>query len=156
MRRVSISNPDFTYDSDDPEGFRSGLFRFGKQLGAVETGTSVYELPPGQALCPYHYEYGEEEWVMALEGNPSVRTPEGTEQIEPFDVVFFPKGPEGAHQIRNDTDSTVRVMMWSTVLYPSVSVYPDSDKVGIWTGDRSEDRMLDRSGNLDYFKGESN
>ena len=155
MRRVSIKNPEFTYDSDDPEGFRSGLFRFGADLGAKRTGTSVYELPPGQALCPYHYEYGEEEWVMALAGRPTVRTPEGSEQIEPFDVVFFPRGPEGAHQIRNETESTVRVMMWSEVVYPTATVYPDSDKLGVWTGDKSEDRMLARSPHLEYFHGET-
>jgi len=155
MRRISISDPEFTYDSDDPEGFRSGLFRFGADLGAKRTGTSVYELPPGQALCPYHYEYGEEEWVMALAGRPTVRTPEGSEQIEPFDVVFFPRGPEGAHQIRNETESTVRVMMWSEVVYPTATVYPDSDKLGVWTGDKSEDRMLARSPHLEYFHGET-
>ena len=154
MRRVNISDPEFSYDSDDPEGFRSGMFRLGKDLGATDTGTSVYELPPGQALCPYHYEYGEEEWVMALTGRPTVRTPEGREQIEPFDVVFFPKGPEGAHQILNETDETVRVMMWSTVVYPTATCYPDSDKVGVWTGDKDEDVMVPRSAKVEYFHGE--
>lgn len=105
MQRIRISDPSFSYDPADPEGFRSGMFRFGPEVGAQQTGASVYELPPGQAVCPYHYEYAEEEWVLALEGRPSVRTPEGTEQIEPLDVVFFPRGPAGAHQIRNDTDS---------------------------------------------------
>src|SRR5918999_1966474 len=111
MRRVSLSDPKLSFDPDDPEGFRSGLFRFGPQLGATETGASLYELPPGQAVCPYHYEYGEEEWLVVLEGRPSVRTPDGTEQLEPLDVAFFPKGPEGAHQVRNDTHSRVRVLM---------------------------------------------
>src|SRR3954470_19701399 len=155
MRRVSIRDPEFTYDEDDPEGFRSGLFRIGKQLGAERTGTSVYELPPGQRLCPYHYEYGEEEWVMALEGRPTIRTPEGTETIEPFDVVFFPRGPDGAHQIRNDTHDTVRVMMWSDVVHPAATVYPDSDKVGVWTGNKDDDVMVPRSAKVDYFHGET-
>ncbi len=79
MRRLNIADPEFAYDADDPEGFRAGMLRFGPQLGAEQTGASVYELPPGQALCPYHYEHGEEEWVLVLQGRPSVRTPEGTE-----------------------------------------------------------------------------
>jgi uncharacterized cupin superfamily protein len=103
MRRVNIAAPQFGYDSD-PEGFKAGLFRPGPDLGAKDTGLSIYDLPPGQAVCPYHYEYGEEEWLVVLEGRPSARTPEGTEQLEPWDVVYFPKGPEGAHQIRNDSD----------------------------------------------------
>ena len=154
MQRIRISDPSFSYDPADPEGFRSGMFRFGPEVGAKQTGASVYELPPGQAVCPYHYEYAEEEWVLALEGRPSVRTPEGTEQIEPFDVVFFPRGPAGAHQIRNDTDSTVRILMWSTVVYPAATAYPDSDKVAVWTGDKAENVMVQRSSNVDYFHGE--
>ena len=154
MQRIRISDPGFSYDPADPEGFRSGMFRFGPEVGAQQTGASVYELPPGQAVCPYHYEYAEEEWVLALEGRPSVRTPEGTEQIEPFDVVFFTRGPAGAHQIRNDTDSTVRILMWSTVVYPAATAYPDSDKVAVWTGDKAENVMVQRSSNVDYFHGE--
>jgi len=154
MPRVNIADPSFTYDPDDPEGFRAGMFRFGPQLGAKQTGTSVYELPPGQAVCPYHYEYGEEEWALVLEGRPSLRTPEGVEQLEPFDVVFFPTGPEGAHQIRNDGDAPVRVMMWSTVVVPTATVYPDSDKVGIWTGVKEDDVMVKRSAEVEYYDGE--
>jgi uncharacterized cupin superfamily protein len=155
MRRINISDPAFSYDATDPEGFRSGMFRFGPQMDAKETGASVYELPPGQALSPYHYEYGEEEWVLVIAGRPSVRTPDGSEQLEPFDVVFFPKGPAGAHQIRNDSDSAVRVLMWSTVVYPTATAYPDSDKIGVWTGDKDEDVMVPRSSKVDYFHGEA-
>jgi uncharacterized cupin superfamily protein len=155
VRRVNISDPAFTFDPADPAGFRAGMFRFGPQMEAEDTGASVYQLPPGEALCPYHYEYGEEEWLLVIEGRPSVRTPEGTEQLDPFDVVFFPKGPTGAHQIRNDTDLPARVLMWSTVVYPSATAYPDSDKVGLWTGDKAEDVIVPRSSNVDYFHGES-
>ena len=154
MRRVNIADPSFNFDSDDPEGFRAGLFRVCSQLGAKQTGTSVYELPPGQAVCPYHYEYGEEEWALVLEGRPALRDPDGTAQLEPFDVVFFPMGPEGAHLIRNDTDEPVRLMMWSMVVVPTATAYPDSDKVGIWTGVKEDDLMVRRSGNVEYYDGE--
>jgi uncharacterized cupin superfamily protein len=154
MRRVSIAAPEFTYDREHPEGFKSGRFKIGPEVGAKDTGASVYELPPGQSVCPYHYEYGEEEWVLVLDGRPSLRTPEGTESLEPFDMAFFPKGPAGAHELRNETDSTVRVVMWSTVVYPSATAYPDSDKVGVWTGDKAEDLMTERKSKVDYFHGE--
>ena len=155
MRRANVSDPAFTYDADDPEGFRSGYARLGPDLGAKATGTTVYDLPPGQALCPYHYEYGEEEWVLVLDGRPTVRTPEGTERLEPFDVVFFPTGPSGAHQLRNDSGEPVRVLMWSNVIYPTATAYPDSDKVGVWTGDKDEDVIVVRSSKVDYFHGEA-
>ena len=155
MAHVNVSNPDFGYDPDDPEGFRAGMFRFGSRLGAERTGASVYELPPGQAVCPYHYEYGEEEWALVLEGRPTLRTPDGSEQLEPFDVAFFPRGPDGAHLIRNETDSAVRVLMWSEVVTPAATVYPDSDKIGIWTGNKDDDVMVERSSNVQYFHGET-
>jgi len=156
MRRVSLSDPTFEHDPEDPDGFRAGMFRPGPQFGAGESGASLYELAPGQAVCPYHYEYGEEEWVLALQGRPSVRTPEGTDQMEPLDLVFFPKGPEGAHQIRNESDETVRVLMWSTIVTPSATAYPDSDKVGVWTGIKAENVMVRRSSGVDYYDGERN
>src|SRR5215207_11761761 len=118
MPRLNISDPTFEYDPEDPEGFRAGMLRSGPRLGAERTGASVYELPRGQAVCPYHYEYGEEEWALVLEGRPSLRTPEGTEQLEPLDLIFFPRGPAGAHQLRNDGGSTARVLMWSEVVTP--------------------------------------
>ena len=131
------------------------MFRFGKQLGAATTGTSVYELPPGQQLCPYHYEYGDEEWLIVLDGRPTLRTPEGTEELAPWDVVFFPPGPEGAHAVRNDTDETVRMLMYSTVNHPAATVYPDSDKIGIWTGNEDDSVMVRRSSKVEYYDGEA-
>lgn len=157
MQRINIASPRFEYDGEDPEGFRGGLARLGKLLGdtAKESGISVYELPPGQAVCPYHYECGEEEWLLILEGNPTLRHPQGFERLDPWDVVFFPKGPEGAHGIRNETDETARVLMFSTVVVPTATVYPDSDKVGIWTGNPEADVMVRRESKVDYFDGET-
>jgi uncharacterized cupin superfamily protein len=155
MRRVSLTEPTFEHDDDEPDGFRAGMFRFGKQLGATETGASLYELPPGQAICPYHYEYGEEEWLLVISGRPSVRTPEGTEELKPLDMVFFPMGPDGAHQVRNDSDEPAHVLMWSMVLTPTATAYPDSDKVGVWTGIKEEDLIVRRSSGVEYYDKET-
>jgi len=156
MKRINIEAPEFKYDGEDPDGFRSGLARLGKLLGeAEESGLSVYELPPGQAICPYHYEVGEEEWLLVLAGNPTLRHPQGSEQLDPWDVVFFPKGADGAHGVYNKTEKTVRVLMFSTVVVPTATVYPDSDKVGIWTGDPEADVMVRRGSKVGYFDGET-
>jgi uncharacterized cupin superfamily protein len=155
MRRVNISSPEFSYDTEDPEGFRAGLSRPGPELGAEKTGMSVYELPPGQSLCPYHYEYGEEEWLLVLEGRPTLRHPGGTDELAPWDVTFFPPGPEGAHRVHNGTDQTVRVLMFSNRVHPGATVYPDSNKIGIWTGNRDDDLMARRDSGLEYYDGEA-
>ncbi|MDP1846427.1 MAG: cupin domain-containing protein [Solirubrobacteraceae bacterium] len=155
MQRISLTNPAFEYDDDDPPGMRSGLHRFGTQVGAEQTGTSFYELPPGQALCPYHYEYGEEEWVLVVAGRPTLRDPDGSHELTENDVVFFPRGPAGAHQIRNDTGEAVRVLMWSAVIHPAATVYPDSDKIAVWTGNPDDNLIAPRSAGVDYFHGET-
>jgi hypothetical protein len=56
--------------------------------------------------------------------------------------ALFPRGPEGAHGVRNETERTARVLMFSTVIVPTATVYPASDKVGIWTGDPAIDVMV--------------
>ena len=155
MQRISLRSPAFDYDDDDPPGMRAGLHRFARQVGAEQTGTSFYELPPGEALCPYHYEYGEEEWLLVVDGTPTVRDPDGARELAPNDVVFFPRGPAGAHQIRNDSDVAAHVLMWSMVVHPAATVYPDSDKIAVWTGNPDDDVIVPRSAGVDYFHGEA-
>jgi uncharacterized cupin superfamily protein len=154
MQRINIAEPDFTFDPTDPDGFRSGLFRFGKLIGMRKLGASVYELPPGQSICPYHYEYGEEEALLVLEGRPTLRHPAGSDELEPWDAVAFAEGPEGAHAVSNDTGETVRVLMFSTIAIPATTVYPDSDKIGVWTGNEDDDALFRRAGKVTYFEGE--
>jgi uncharacterized cupin superfamily protein len=90
-----------------------------------------------------------------IAGTPTVRTPEGAERLEPLDLVFFPTGPEGAHQIGNDSDAPARVLMWSEVVFPTATAYPDSDKVGVWTPGGDEDIIVPRSAGGGYYDGET-
>jgi uncharacterized cupin superfamily protein len=155
MDSIRIDELTFDYDEQDPGGFRAGMARLGPRLGAAQSGVTIYELPPGQAVCPYHYEYGEEEWVLVLAGRPSVRTPDGVQELAPGALMFFPRGPRGAHQVRNDGDEPARVAMFSTVVLPTATAYPDSGKVGVYTGDEDEDLIVERTSGVDYFHGEA-
>ena len=128
--------------------------RVGRLVGATKTGISIYELPPNQAIGPYHYENPEDEWLLVLEGRPTLRHPGGEDELEPWDVVFFPPGPEGAHMVRNDTDSAARVLMFSDVSKVAASVYPDSGKIAIWTGSDDADLIVRRTSGVDYWDGE--
>jgi uncharacterized cupin superfamily protein len=133
-----------------PEGFRRNSNRVGAALGAARTGLSVYELPPGQGVSPYHYEDPDEEWLLVVSGTPTLRRPDGEEQLGPWDLVFFPSGPEGAHFVRNNSDSTARVAMFSSKSSAvGAVVYPDSDMVWMWTDDDAVDLLVARSSALD-------
>lgn len=154
MRRTNLSALQVEYDESDPEGYRAGMARFGPSIGASKLGASLYELPPGQSICPYHYEYPDEEWLVVLAGRPTLRHPDGEDELEPEDVVCFPAGAEGAHKVTNRTDETIRVLMFSTRTEPAVAVYPDSDKIGVWPGERSDHVLVPRSSHVDYYDGE--
>jgi uncharacterized cupin superfamily protein len=68
--------------------------------------------------------------------------------------VFFPRGPDGAHGVRNETDETVRVLMFSPIVEIAATVYPDSDKIAVWTGNKDDNLLAFRSSNVDYYAGE--
>ncbi len=132
-----------------PDGFRRNSTRVGTVLGAARIGLSVYELPPGQAIGPYHYEAPEEEWLLVVSGTPTLRHPSGEDELEPWDLVFFPSGPPGAHLVRNNSESTARVAMFSSITAVGVVVYPDSDMIQIFTTEGAGDIVVERSSAVD-------
>ena len=96
----------------------------------------LYDVPPGEASAPYHYEY-EEEWLLVVEGEITVRTPEGEHALERGDLLRFPAGPDGAHNVMNRSDAPARALLFSrTGQGVGVAVYPDSDTVGVWGGEK--------------------
>ena len=62
----------------------------------------MYQVEPGNKQGPFHTHHANEEWAIVLLGEPTLRTHEGEQQLRQGDVVAFPRGKEGAHQIRND------------------------------------------------------
>lgn len=148
-RRVNLAAIACEQRPQLPDGFRRNSIRVGAALGAERTGLSVYELPPGQAVSPYHYEVPDEEWLLVVSGRPTLRHPGGVEQLEPWDLVFFPGGPAGAHFVQNDGDSTARVAMFSSTSTAGAVVYPDSDMVWMWTEDEAVDLVVERGSAVD-------
>jgi uncharacterized cupin superfamily protein len=139
-------------DGTEPPGYLCSAVRLGPKLGASRIGMSVYDLPPGEAICPYHFEWTDEEWLLVVAGRPTLRTPEGERVLEPGDVVCFPAGPDGAHHVGNTGDEPARVAILSTKNEVGVAEYPDSDKVGVWAD--GTHYMLRRSDHLEYWDGE--
>ncbi len=154
MQHPNIFDAEFEYDEDDPAGYRSGVVPVGKLAGGEDLAVKLFEVPAGESLCPYHYEY-EEEWLVVLEGEINLRVPDGQQRLGRGDVVRFAPGPAGAHKLTNESDSTARLLMFSSAREPSVAVYPDSDKIGVWPGDERDKVIVRRSdGNVDYYEGE--
>jgi uncharacterized cupin superfamily protein len=92
-------------------------------------GASLWEFQPGSSQFVYHFHHGSEELLVVLRGQPTVRMHDGDDQLAEGDVVPFPRGPEGGHQIRNDGDSAARVLIVAAHAEPDVAEYPETGKV---------------------------
>jgi uncharacterized cupin superfamily protein len=129
---ANVFKPGFDAHQERP-GFTSKRARIGWQAETERLGASLYEVPPGQATFPYHWHAANEELLIVLAGRPSVRTPAGWRELEEGEVVCFPRGERGAHQVANRSDRAVRFLMLSEMNAPEVNVYPDTHKVGART-----------------------
>jgi uncharacterized cupin superfamily protein len=146
-----LGDEEWDRDRDRP-GWQWKALGVGRKLGAEKIGASMYELAPGQKAFPYHWHQVQEEWLIVLRGEATLRDPTGERTLGPGDCVCFKRGAEGAHQIRNDTAEPVRLLMLSSDAEAEVVEYPDSAKVGIWGNDIR--KILRGDAEVDYFEGE--
>jgi uncharacterized cupin superfamily protein len=108
--------------------------RVGAAAGAEKLGATLYEVDPGGRVSPLHIHHANEELLIVLSGRPTLRTLDGERELEPGEVVAFPSGRRGAHQVLNGSDEPARVLIASTMLYPEVVEHPDSNKVLAMSG----------------------
>src|SRR3954447_21068500 len=90
--------------------------------GGLRLGASLYELGPGN-FAVFHFHHGSEELLILLRGRPTLRTFAGERQLEEGAVVHFPRGPDGAHELRNETDEPVRYIVAGIRVSPEVAEY---------------------------------
>ena len=122
-----------------------------KRIAGDLLAASLFELGEGQKVSPYHYEEGQEEWLLVVSGEPTLRTPEGERRLTAGDVVCFPPGPDGAHRVAGPG----RVLIASTLVVPRVIGQPDSDKVFVrWGAGQDEYVVFRRDDAVDYWEGE--
>jgi uncharacterized cupin superfamily protein len=133
--------------------------RLRRQLGAT-LSAAVWELDPGRTQAPYHFHHGGEELLIVLNGTPTLRSPEGERELKEGEVVHFPRGPEGAHQLSNRSGEVARYVIAAALPTPEIIEYPDSGKIASMA--RTETTaggplfsMNRLSDSVDYFDGES-
>jgi uncharacterized cupin superfamily protein len=145
VRSFNVHAPSFDHSSER-EGYRSRSARAAQAIGADQIGARLYELESGQRSNPYHFHHGIEEWLLVVSGSPQLRTPDGERKLRPGDVVCFPVGSGGAHQVSGPGS----VLLLSDRRAPDVVEYPDSgtlqvhppgtvfrkaDSVDLWDGE---------------------
>jgi uncharacterized cupin superfamily protein len=146
---INATGVEVAADPRNPPGFRTRYRQLGSLLGGEQLVGTVYEFDPGERTGPYHYEIGNEECLLVLAGTPTLRHPEGRDVLAPGDMVVFRDGPDGAHQLINESAAVARVLLLSTMREPHGRAYPDSGKLSTPGG---VFRIADA---VDYWDGES-
>jgi uncharacterized cupin superfamily protein len=145
VRRTNIFAPAFDRSSER-DGYRWRAAQIGGAVGAGQIGASLYELADGERTYPLHFHHAMEEWLIVVAGTPTLRTADGERALRAGDVVCFPTGPDGAHQVRGPGT----VLLLSATRSPEAIEYPESDKVGV----RPPGRIFRRADAVDYWEGE--
>lgn len=130
------------------------------RIGALSDGTAARKLgcgvdtvPPGKQSCPYHFHHSQEEMFIILEGEGTLRVAGERLPVKAGDVIFIPCGPEYPHQLLNSSAAELKYLSISTQERPEVCEYPDSGKVGVFSG-QGPAFIQRRAASLDYWEGE--
>ena len=119
---ANLFDPEFD-QTQKQEGFRTRRAMLGKQAEAKRLGASLFEIEPGNAF-PLHYHLGNEEMLIVVAGTPTLRTAEAERELAEGEIVSFPLGEQGAHQVINRTAGPVRILMLSEMIAPTSSCGP--------------------------------
>ena len=133
-----------------PVPYTGAFAEVGRLLGATRLGYALGVLESGEVYCPYHWHTQEEEAFVIWSGTPTLRTPQGTFELRPGDVVAFPTGERGAHRVSNESDTPCVVLMFANTDPGDVCHYPDSRKLLV----EKTGTIVRSEPELDYFEGE--
>jgi uncharacterized cupin superfamily protein len=102
----------------------------------------IYEIPPRKANWPLHYHTCNEEVFYIIEGYGEVITENGVLKVKPGDILRFPAGEKGVHQLKNTSDSeTLKYLDFGTTNLPDVVFMPADNKIGLISGESGQDKM---------------
>jgi uncharacterized cupin superfamily protein/glyoxylase-like metal-dependent hydrolase (beta-lactamase superfamily II) len=148
VNRINLDEIEPEVFSDVGGKYGATAFEAGWPIGARKLGYIFVTMKPGERLCPMHSHMLEEEMFLVWEGEPTIRTPRGDFACRKGDVISFPVGDVGMHQLLNASDKPCTVFLLGNTEPNEVAYYPDSDKVLV----RGRNRLIVRaSPRLDYY-----
>lgn len=134
--------------------FQSKIRFLGRQAGSQKLGCSFYEVQPGCAAFPFHWHSANEEAIIILSGEGTLRLGEESIPVHAGDYLALPAGTKTPHQLRNTGSDPLRYYCISTMSSPEVAGYPDSDKVGVLVREEGQYVLMNvyhRESSQDYF-----
>jgi uncharacterized cupin superfamily protein len=128
----NIYEPEFDVEQDAPP-YVWQRARVGRAACCERLGASVFSVPPGATTFPLHAHLHNEELLVVVAGTPTLRTLDGESTLTPGEVIAFPAGRAGAHELRNDSAEPVSLLIVSTMVAPEVNLFPDTGE--LWVRD---------------------
>lgn len=119
--------------------------------GCTHVGVCLEVLEPGKQTWPAHYHMFEEEHLLILEGQATLRLGDRTYELSANSYVCFPAGQKAGHCLVNNSGAPCRYLVIGERNPNDVIVYTDSDKVKV----RATGEMYRKSVTLDYWDGEN-
>ena len=132
MGRINIDNLEWSELDEGQMNVRRK--QLGEAANGEQVGCSLYELPPEQQAWPYHFHTSNEEAIYVLAGSGTLRLAGETYSLSEGDYVALPADETGGHKVINDSEDSLRYLVVSTMNEPDVTVYPDSNKIGVFVG----------------------
>jgi len=112
------------YDSALTGRYRRAL---GDGLGLTQYGVNISKLDPGAVSSLRHWHTAEDEFVLILEGTPTLVTDDGEQVLRPGMAAGFPAHTEIGHRLENRSDDLVLYLEIGTRSARDVVSYPDAD-----------------------------
>ena len=126
---------DATWDAEVPS--ETGILRavrLARHAGAIRLAANLYEIEHGAVVSPLHFHHGNEELLFVLAGTPTLRRGAGDERtLARGEVVSFPAGPAGTHQILNRASESARVLIVATNDLPEVAEQVENEQLAVIT-----------------------
>jgi len=132
------------------KNFGGRVRRLGQFAGSSHVGVVIEELPPGKKSCPAHFHMLEEEQLLMLEGEVTLRLGDSNYQLSAGDYVCFPAGQQAEHNLTNNGNAVCRYLVIGERNPNDVVIYPDSGKVLVC----STDEIYRKSATMAYWDGE--
>ena len=132
MRKTNAETLEWT--TQDAGGMNIRRKQLGEAVDSDGLGCSLYELPAESRAWPYHYHTANEEALFVLSGTGTLRADGAMHELREGDYVTFPADESGAHRVINDSAGPLRYLVVSTMTEPDITVYPDSEKFGVYVG----------------------
>jgi uncharacterized cupin superfamily protein len=144
------------FPNDEPrDASRARRAHLGRLLATQTWTATLYELAPREATAAYHHQWCREEWALVLDGAPTLRHAGGRDVLHPGDILCFPEGPTGAHQLLNDSQEAVRLIIFSTPTdRPMSAFFPDDRTVLVRVSDHEGFLFRQDDQIEDYWDGE--